>query len=265
VGLALSGIGISTIEEDGFNQAFQSNDVQPRWFDARSSLVWPGGSSDGATTSAWAAVGDGHLPDNAALQTLYPQDGPLIHGIGKEGMQYSLFRWQESPLSMLLAGDEQDTVKKDLGWTPNPDLGSDSWDEERIPLEETAVLGDVLELAGYQPLWPETVQAGETLQMLSFWTVLDPPQEEIKLFLHLLDGNGEIEAQHDGLDILMQGLQPGDELIQLHTVQLPEDLAPGQYGLQIGAYRTGDSSRLMLPDDRSDRVLLEKVQVVAAP
>ncbi|MFN2162889.1 MAG: ArnT family glycosyltransferase [Candidatus Promineifilaceae bacterium] len=262
VGLALSGIGISTIEEDDFNQAFQSNDVQPRWFDARSSLVWPGGSADGVTTAAWAAVGDGHLPENAALQALYPQGGPLLHGIGKEGMQYSLFRWSESPLSMLLAGEQGDAVKVDLGWTPKPDVGSDSWDKERIPLDETAVLGEVLELEGYQPLWPDTLRAGEPLQMLSFWKVIDPPQEEIKLFLHLLDGNGEIVAQHDGLDILAQGLQPGDELIQLHAVQLPGDLAPGEYALQIGAYRSGDFSRLMLADDRSDRVLLEKVAVV---
>ncbi|MDX1415138.1 MAG: phospholipid carrier-dependent glycosyltransferase, partial [Candidatus Promineifilaceae bacterium] len=41
VGLALSGIGIETITVEDFDQAFKSNDLQPRWYDARSSIVWP--------------------------------------------------------------------------------------------------------------------------------------------------------------------------------------------------------------------------------
>jgi 4-amino-4-deoxy-L-arabinose transferase-like glycosyltransferase len=263
VGLALSGIGISTIEEDDFNQAFQSNDVHPRWFDARSSLIWPGGSPEGDSIAAWAAVGSGHMPDNLALQALYPQDGPQIQGVGEGGMQYSLYQWQESPLSVLLAEDQHEAIKTAFGWTPEPVMGSGSWD--RIPLDGAAILGEVLALKGYQPLWDEPLQAGKPLQMLSYWKVINAPQEDIKLFLHLLDENGEIVAQHDGLDISVQGLQPGDELIQLHTAQLPDNLTPGEYGLQIGAYRVDDFSRLLLPDNRSDRILLDKYLVVAAP
>jgi len=142
-------------------------------------------------------------------------------------------------------------------------MGSGSWD--RIPLDGAAILGEVLALKGYQPLWDEPLQAGKPLQMLSYWKVINAPQEDIKLFLHLLDENGEIVAQHDGLDISVQGLQPGDELIQLHTAQLPDNLTPGEYGLQIGAYRVDDFSRLLLPDNRSDRILLDKYLVVAAP
>jgi hypothetical protein len=203
------------------------------------------------------------MPDNLALQALYPQDGPLIQGVGEGGMQYALYQWLESPLSVLLADDHDQAIKTAFGWTPEPVLGSGSWD--RIPLDEAAVLGDVLELKGYQPLWEEPLQVGKPLQMLSYWKVINPPQEDIKLFLHLIDENGEIIAQHDGLDISVQGLQPGDELIQLHTAQLPENLTPGDYGLQIGAYRVDDFSRLLLADDRSDRILLDKYPVIAAP
>jgi hypothetical protein len=114
-------------------------------------------------------------------------------------------------------------------------------------------------------LWDGPLQAGESLQVLSFWKVTNRSQEGIKLFLHLLDEDGEIVAQHDGLDVLMHGLQPGDELVQLHTAELPDDLAPGDYGLQIGAYSADDFSRLRLPDERSDRILLDKYRVIAAP
>ncbi len=264
VGLALSGIGISTIEKDDFDQAFKSNDVRPRWYDARSSLVWPGGGPVGESNATWAAVGDGHLPDNVALQALYPVDGPWLRGIGKGGMQYSLYHWQESPLNMLRAGDDYGAVKTQFGWTPEPVLGSDSWDQERIPLDKPAVLGGTLELKGYQPLWQERLRAGEPLQMLSFWKVTNAPQEDTKLFLHMLDGDGKVIAQHDGLDISIQGLQKGDELVQLHTAQLPDNLVPGEYGLQIGAYQTDDLSRLQLPEDRSDRILLDKYPVIGA-
>jgi len=254
VGLALSGIGIGTIEEEDFDQAFKSNNVQPRWYDARRSLVWPGGDPDGEPAAIWTVVGDGHFPENPALQDLYPEDGSWRRSIGAGGYQYALYQWEESPISGLLANDDSAAIKTQFGWTPEPVLGSDLWDKERLPLEGAAVLGDVLELKGYHP--PGPLQAGERLEVLSFWEVTNSPQQDYKLFLHIINGSGEIVAQHDGLDVLMEGLQAGDELVQLHTVELPEDLESGEYGLQIGAYRTSDGARLQLPDGLSDRLLL---------
>ena len=261
VGLALSGIGLSTIAAEDFDHAFQSNDVQPRWYDARSALVWPGGSPGGEPIATWAAVGDGHFPDKEALRALYPQEGPALRGIGAGGLRYALFHWQESPLRALPAGSNQGGLKTQFGWSPQPVVGADSWDEERLPLQEAAVLGDVLELKGYQPLWSGPLQAGDKLEMLSFWQAANTPQQDIKLFLHVLNSDGEIVAQHDGLDVLVQGLQPGDELVQLHTAYLPQDLKPGAYALEIGAYATADSTRLKLPGDRSDRLLLDKFSI----
>ena len=264
VGLAISGIGISTIDEEDFNQAFDSNDVQPRWYDARSSLIWPGGDPDGQPHTVWSTIGTGHLPDNPALQALYPQEGPWRNGIGEGGFQYVLYHWTESPISKLLA-HENATVSTQFGRPAEPTVGTDTWDQKRVPLQEAAVLGDLLELKAYQPLWTGPLQAGRNLEILSFWEITNSPQDDIKLFLHILDAGGEIVAQHDGLDILIQGLQPGDELVQLHTIHLPEDLSPGEYGLQIGAYQTADNTRLQLADGRSDRLLLDKYALIKKP
>jgi len=261
VGLALSGIGIGTIEEEDFTQAFESNDVQPRWYDARSSLVWPGGSPDGEPAAIWTAVGDGHFPTNPALQALYPEDGPWRRGTGAGGFQYALYLWEDSPIGESRANGDKAEIVTQFGSTAKPVLGTDLWDKERLPLHEPAILGDILELKGYQPLWSSPLQAGERAEILSYWQVVDPPRQDIKLFVHLINGEGEIVAQHDGLDILMEGLQAGDELVQLHVVELPEDLEPGDYGLQIGAYLTADFSRLKLSNGNADRLLLDKYPV----
>lgn len=260
VGLAISGIGIGTIEEEDFDRAFKSNDVQPRWFDARSSLLWPGGNPDGGPLTVWSAIGSGHLPRNSALQALYPENGPAQRNIGAGGFEYVLYQWPESPVSKLLAS-ENANVKTHFGWSAEPTVGSGLWDQQRLPLQGPAVLGDFLELKAYQPLWVGPLQAGENLEIMSFWEVANSPQEDIKLFLHLLDKDGQIVAQHDGFDFLVRGLRQGDELVQLHTISLPEDLEPGEYGLQIGAYRTADSTRLLLEDNHSDRILLDKYSI----
>ncbi len=265
VGLALSGIGISTIAEEDFDDAFQSNDVLPRWYDGRSSLLWPGGSRQGLAGAAWAAVGDGHLPQNEALRALYPQSGPSLRGVGAGGLQYSLFQWAESPTDSLLAAGDSSALKTRFRWSPEPVLGSSLWDEESRPLQEPAVLGDVLQLKGYQPLWSGPLQPGQQVELLSFWEVRQSPSQELKLFLHVLDDQGEIVAQHDALDVLSTGLQPGDELVQLHSVTLPLDLQAREVGLQIGAYQTVNFRRLPLQGDLSDRLLLDKYPVSQMP
>jgi len=256
VGLALSGIGISTIRLDDFDQAFNSNDVHPRWYDARTSVLWPAGSTVGSAVTTWASIGDGHLPDHPALQALYPLSGPSRRGVGSDELAYYLFQWHGSPISERLALSSSDpSIETRFGWSPESKVSSREWDQVRLPLLEPALFGNTLELLGYEKEWDGEIPTDQSLELVSYWRLHQTPSEDLKLFVHVIDTEGEVVAQHDALDVLTDGLKPGDELAQLHTIPLQDGLPSGEYGLQIGVYRKSDFTRL--PVATVDRLLLD--------
>ena len=65
----------------------------------------------------------------------------------------------------------------------------------------------------------------------------------LKIFVHLLDGSGQIVAQWDGLGVAWEGWRAGDTLWQQHTIELPATLPSGQYQLRAGLYQPQTGSR----------------------
>jgi hypothetical protein len=65
-------------------------------------------------------------------------------------------------------------------------------------------------------------------------------QAAYTIFVHLIDGNGLVRAQSDRAP--WDGMFPTDrwavgETVQDdYTLQLPADLAPGEYSLRVGIY-----------------------------
>ena len=58
---------------------------------------------------------------------------------------------------------------------------------------------------------------------------------------------------------------PGDIFMQLHSINLPADLAPGLYRISIGLYSSATGQRLPIADSRTprgDRLMLQTVTVV---
>ncbi|MBK8899853.1 MAG: glycosyltransferase family 39 protein [Anaerolineaceae bacterium] len=250
VGLGLSGIGPAMIAPGDFTAAFQSNDVQLRWFDARTSLLWPAGGSD----EVWTAVGDGHLPQNPLLTALYPESGPVLTGsqaLDGATWRYGLYQWSPSAFADALNRPE---VTADFGWSPEAVAGAEQWQS----LAERPVFEGAFTLSGYQ-----VTASDGSLALLGYWEVLQPPQDDVKIFVHLLDETGQLISQHDGLDVAWQWLQPGDAFAQLHVIPLPADLAAGAYALQLGLYHTVDGARLSLPVNgtTTDRVLLQTIEI----
>jgi hypothetical protein len=223
--LALSGIGLSQLNNEDVQQTLQSSEVNLRWFSAWSSFLHPAGSS------RWLAVGTGHLPSHPALQALYPR--PVLAGlspqVGENGepLQYQFFELTEE---LNLEGFSQE------------------WTEPITPL-----FGEQLTLLGYQLLPPEPHQQ----QLLTAWQVNQTPSQELKIFVHLLDAAGQVAAQHDGLDVQTQSLRPGDMVVQLHTLNWNE-LPAGAYTLQLGVYETAAGQRLLLPT-QNDRLVLKTI------
>lgn len=208
VGLGLSGVGLAHLDPQEHGRTFASNDLQIRWFDGRTSFLWPGGGAE----SVWTAVGDGHRPIHPLLQGLYPPDGPTFSGervVDGQTWRYHLYSWPESPI------------------------------QPEVLAEGTAVFGETLQFLGY-----EMAGCGEErpLELLTFWQVAQSADHELKLFVHVLDETGNHVAQHDALDVRMVGLQPGDEFAQLHTIALPS----GVYTVRLGVYEADTGTRLPL-------------------
>ena len=127
------------------------------------------------------------------------------------------------------------------------------------------MFGGQLQFLGYEGEL-DRASPGETLTLLSVWQAIEtlPGQAaQLSLFVHLLDEEGQVVAQHDGLDIRLAGLRGGDRFAQLHTLPLPADLPSGEYALQIGIYDPATGERLTVPtaEGAADRLLLNTITI----
>jgi len=95
----------------------------------------------------------------------------------------------------------------------------------------------------------EAVRApGSPLEVTLHWHALATPDGNYHTFVHLLDAEGQIVAQHDGSPgkgaLPTLGWLPGEYLTDAHLLQLPFDLPDGVYRLGVGLYDPASSQRL---------------------
>lgn len=91
----------------------------------------------------------------------------------------------------------------------------------------------------------EPVSDGSRLALASLWVVEKELPTNIALFAHLVNEDGVIIAQYDGLDVAASTLLPGDVFVQRHELNIPEPLSSGTYKLRIGLYDRRDNQRLI--------------------
>ena len=100
---------------------------------------------------------------------------------------------------------------------------------------------------------------GETLTLLTYWRVEQPPPNSVRIFVHLMGESNTPVAQHDGLGSPARGWVTGDWIVQKHTIPLPSDLPPGLYTPQLGLYNAPTGPRLSVSG--ADRLLLPAVEI----
>jgi hypothetical protein len=93
--------------------------------------------------------------------------------------------------------------------------------------------------------------------------------QSYSVFVHLLDGNSVMWAQHDGVPL--NGLQPtthwvvGETISDTHELTLPIDVPPGRYRLDVGMYLPETMEHLPVWDaemqPRGDRIAVHYVRV----
>ncbi len=145
----------------------------------------------------------------------------------------------------------------------------------RLPVD----VGEWLSFQGYQLVgW--TGEPGDEFSLLTLWQVRErlPDDRDGVFFTQLLDSQSRVIDQRDKLDAPSWDWQPGDVILQLHTLSLPVDALLGQYTLIAGAYTVPDRVDAVLsghaPDPSmprlpvlvdgvavSDHILLQVVEV----
>jgi hypothetical protein len=77
----------------------------------------------------------------------------------------------------------------------------------------------------------------------------------VAVFVHLLDPQGNLVAQNDAFDAVLDALAAGDIVVQVHTIRLPASLPEQTYRLQAGVYRRDTGQRLPLNIGSQDNLI----------
>jgi hypothetical protein len=93
------------------------------------------------------------------------------------------------------------------------------------------------------------------------WQPLQAFAEDWKVFVHLVNANGDVLAQFDGQPL--EGVYPtsrwipGELITDSYPLFLPEDIRPGPYRVFLGLYNEATGARLSVPGDSEGRVILD--------
>lgn len=109
---------------------------------------------------------------------------------------------------------------------------------------QTPVLtfNDEISYIGYDLFAPQTLLAPGTHKLVTYWRVERPTNDPRRFFLHLVDEQGQTIVQQDTLGAPAEHWQPGDLILQLHTLEVPP--ADGPVSLLLGIYNPATNQRL---------------------
>jgi hypothetical protein len=111
-----------------------------------------------------------------------------------------------------------------------------------------------LALTGYE------IQPRPPLQVTTYWQVTDRVLPPVTAFVHLLDAQGNIVAQDDSFGAAARMLEPGDLIVQRHTIKREGAIPTGSYRLAIGLYNP-DTLKRFKTETGVDRLLSGTVDI----
>ena len=123
---------------------------------------------------------------------------------------------------------------------------------EAPPLVAPIIFGDTLLFHGMDRL----VVRGDSLDFRLWWTVTQPPSDDLSFSLQLLDATGVLVAQSDGSvrdqyhnlePVPTSQMKPDRFYIDHQSIDIT-GLPPGDYNLALVVYQPWDGVRLITPD-----------------
>jgi len=118
-------------------------------------------------------------------------------------------------------------------------------------LAYTWSLGDSIHLASFT-VAPATLHTGDVLRLGLKWETARTLSIRYKVFVHLLDAQGNVIAQRDAEP--MADLAPtttwksGEVIVDLHGIMLPANVQPQALRIAVGLYNPDNNERLAVRD-----------------
>jgi hypothetical protein len=119
--------------------------------------------------------------------------------------------------------------------------------------------GTVGELEGFS-VGQTTMSLNGSLDLTLVWRSIETPNISYQVFTHLLDANGQVIAQHDGLPAEFTrpttGWVPGEYIVDYHALTFIRDDYQGPARLEVGFYNPDNPTERVLLPDGADHVIL---------
>jgi len=237
---------VDPVDVNGMRRDLVHDERQPRWAQAGRSFIWPAGADRFTLAMPIFSTADPDVWRSFAGDPAVASASPYRMPDGRPGVTFYTVE-TEPNLSNFLAQASIPPV---------------TLPESAQPVSLSADFGGQVAFLGYQVL--NAGSPGSELRMITAWRSQRDRPEPLNVFVHLLDGDGNLVAQHDGFDVWAASLRRGDIVAQLCAMPLDADVPPGSYRLQMGAYTRADRNRLpVLIEGRvaADRLWLDTVEV----
>jgi serine/threonine protein kinase len=116
----------------------------------------------------------------------------------------------------------------------------------------------------------DSFRPGDTLQVLITWQVRERLAESYKVFIHVVNRDERILTQQDapplGGSRPTNTWQPGEELLDSHTLSIPVSAPPGDYWIYIGLYKGDQRLPVVDPglaETKGNAVIARQIQVTS--
>ena len=83
---------------------------------------------------------------------------------------------------------------------------------------------------------------------VTYWRVDQTPTQHLSIFAHIVDAEGNLVAQRDGLNARLNSLEPGDVVLQHFAIDHPANAAE----LRLGLYNLRTEQRAPIRGDTRD-------------
>ena len=125
---------------------------------------------------------------------------------------------------------------------------------------------DRIELLGFD-LDPARLEPHESLALTLYWKALRSMETSYTVFVHLVDPQGHIRTQQDGVPaggtLPTTGWVGGEIITDRHELRIDSGWPPGQYGLLVGLYDASTGLRLPVVPGNDDHVRLISLDYAA--
>ncbi|RMG86056.1 MAG: hypothetical protein D6712_08385 [Chloroflexi bacterium] len=111
----------------------------------------------------------------------------------------------------------------------------------------------------------DELRAGDVLQIQLNWQTDAVLEARYKVFLHLVNSEGQLVAQRDsepgGGSAITPTWQPQQTVVDNHALVLPVDLPAGEYTLLVGLYDLSNPAARLTLEDGADALQLLTIRI----